>query len=166
MPALRQLSPPQVAQFKQAIEQVGYQAEDGLVVLLIQSSMHRYLSTAKNPESRPGDLAAAYALVLSAVVQTSSEAPAAQAAAYQLGAGVLGLPGLSSTIISAEQVELQKVDESLGVIAGQSIYDRRKFVRACGVAMLNDGKAEPAEIEIVRAVGDSLGISFATGLGR
>jgi hypothetical protein len=54
----------------------------------------------------------------------------------------------------------------LGVIAGQSIYDRRKFVRACGVAMLNDGKAEPAEIEIVRAVGDSLGISFSTGLGR
>ncbi len=166
MPALRQLSPTQVAQFKQAIEQVGYQAEDGLVVLLIQASMRRYLSTAKNPESRPGDLAAAYALVLSAVVQTSSEAPAAQAAAYQLGAGVLGLPGLSSTIISAEQVDLQKVDESLGVIAGQSIYDRRKFVRACGVAMLNDGKAEPAEIDIVRAVGDSLGISFATGLGR
>jgi hypothetical protein len=30
--------------------------------------------------------------------------------------------------------------------------------------MLNDGKAEPAEIEIVRAVADSLGISFATGM--
>jgi Zn-dependent protease with chaperone function len=166
MPALRQLSTAQVAQFKQAIDQVGYQAEDGLVVLLIQASMRRYLSTSKNPESRPGDLAAAYALVLSAVVQTSSEVPAAQAAAYQLGAGVLGLPGLSSTIISAEQVDLQKVDDALAVIAGQGVYDRRKFVRACGVAMLNDGKAEPAEIEIVRAVGDSLGISFATGVSR
>ena len=166
MPALRQLSTAQVAQFKQAIDQVGYQAEDGLVVLLIQASMRRYLSTSKNPESRPGDLAAAYALVLSAVVQTSSEVPAAQAAAYQLGAGVLGLPGLSSTIISAEQVDLQKVDDALAVIAGQGVYDRRKLVRACGVAMLNDGKAEPAEIEIVRAVGDSLGISFATGVGR
>jgi hypothetical protein len=54
----------------------------------------------------------------------------------------------------------------LAVIAGQSVYDRRKFVRACGVAMLNDAKAEPAEIEIVRAVGDSLGISFATGISR
>jgi hypothetical protein len=30
--------------------------------------------------------------------------------------------------------------------------------------MLHDGRAEPAEIEIVRAVADSLGISFATGL--
>jgi hypothetical protein len=59
---------------------------------------------------------------------------------------------------------LQKVDDALAVVAGQSVYDRRKFVRACGVAMLNDDKAEAAEIEIVRAVGDSLGISFATGI--
>ena len=34
----------------------------------------------------------------------------------------------------------------------------------CGAAMLNDDRAEPAEIEIVRAVADSLGISFATGI--
>jgi tellurite resistance protein len=43
---------------------------------------------------------------------------------------------------------------------------RRKLLNACCVAMLSDGKAEPAEVEIVRAVGDSLGISFATGVGR
>ena len=41
---------------------------------------------------------------------------------------------------------------------------RRKFVRACGIAMLNDGQAEAPEVEIVRAVGDSLGITFATGV--
>jgi hypothetical protein len=74
---------------------------------------------------------------------------------------VLGLPGLSRALLDGEQIDLQKVDDALAVIAGQSVYDRRKFVRACGVAMLNDGKAEEAEIEIVRAVGDSLGISFA-----
>jgi len=32
--------------------------------------------------------------------------------------------------------------------------------------MLHDDRAEPAEVEIVRAVGDSLGISFATGLNQ
>ena len=41
---------------------------------------------------------------------------------------------------------------------------RRDFVRACGVAVLSDGQAEPREVEILRAVADSLGISFATGL--
>ena len=164
MPALRQLSPAQVAAFRTALERAGYEAEDGLIVLLIQASMRRYLSTEKNPPSRPGDLAAACGLVLSAVVQTSGEDSAAQGRAYVLGAGVLGLFGLSSTMVPPAEVDLQKVDDALAVIAGQSVYDRRKFVRACGVAMLNDGRAEPAEVEIVRAVADSLGISFATGI--
>lgn len=164
MPALRQLSPAQVAAFRKALERAGYEAEDGLIVLLIQASMRRYLSSEKNPPSRPGDLAAACGLVLSAVVQTSGEDPAAQGRAYVLGAGVLGMTGLSATMVPSASVDLAKVDEALAVIAGQTVPARRQFVRACGAAMLNDGRAEPAEIEIVRAVADSLGISFATGI--
>ena len=164
MPALRQLSAEQQDLFRQAITQVGYEAEDGLIVLLIQASMRRYLSREKNPPSRPGDLPDAYGLVLTAVVRTSGESAEAQARAYRLGAVVLGLPGLDANLLPAEKVDLQKVDEALAVIAGQSVYDRRKFVRACGAAMLHDDRAEPAEVEIVRAVGDSLGISFATGI--
>ena len=164
MPALRQLSAEQQDLFRQAITQVGYEADDGLIVLLIQASMRRYLSREKNPPSRPGDLPDAYGLVLTAVVRTSGESAEAQARAYRLGAVVLGLPGLDANLLPAEKVDLQKVDEALAVIAGQSVYDRRKFVRACGAAMLHDDRAEPAEVEIVRAVGDSLGISFATGM--
>jgi Zn-dependent protease with chaperone function len=164
MPALRQLSPSQVAAFRTALERAGYEAEDGLIVLLIQASMRRYLSTDKNPPSRPGDLAAAYGLVLSAVVQTSGEDAAAQGRAYALGAGVLGMSGLPASMVPAAQVDLAQVDEALAVIAGQTVPARRQFVRAIGTAMLHDGRAEPAEVEIVRAVADSLGISFATGL--
>ncbi|MGA1338670.1 MAG: M48 family metallopeptidase, partial [Opitutales bacterium] len=163
MPALRQLSPSQVAAFRTALERAGYEAEDGLIVLLIQASMRRYLSTDKNPPSRAGDLAAASGLVLSAVVQTSGEDAVAQGRAYALGAGVLGMPGLPASMVPAAQVDLAKVDEALAVIAGQTVPSRRKFVRAIGTAMLHDGRAEPAEVEIVRAVADSLGISFATG---
>ena len=166
MPALRQLSPAQVAAFRKALERAGYEAEDGLIVLLIQASMRRYLSTDKNPPSRPGDLAAACGLVLSAVVQTSGENPAAQGRAYVLGSGVLGMAGLSPTMVPPASVDLAKVDEALAVIAGQGVPARRQFVRAIGAAMLHDGRAEPAEVEIVRAVADSLGISFATGLSR
>jgi Zn-dependent protease with chaperone function len=164
MPALRQLSPAQVAAFRKALERAGYEAEDGLIVLLIQASMRRYLSTDKNPPSRPGDLAAACGLVLSAVVQTSGEDAAAQGRAYVLGVGVLGMPNLPAAMVPSPQVDLAKVDEALAVIAGQTVPARRQFVRAIGAAMLHDGRAEPAEVEIVRAVADSLGISFATGL--
>jgi Zn-dependent protease with chaperone function/uncharacterized tellurite resistance protein B-like protein len=164
MPALRQLSRAQVAAFRTALERAGYEAEDGLIVLLIQASMRRYLSTEKNPPSRPGDLTAACGLVLSAVVQTSGEDPAAQGRAYELGAGVLGMAGLSPTMVPPASVDLAKVDEALAVIVGQAVPARRQFVRAIGAAMLHDGRAEPAEVEIVRAVADSLGISFATGI--
>jgi Zn-dependent protease with chaperone function len=164
MPALRQLSPAQVGAFRKALERAGYEAEDGLIVLLIQASMRRYLSTEKNPPSRPGDLAAACGLVLSAVVQTSGEDPTAQGRAYVLGAGVLGMADLSTMMVPPASVDLGKVDEALAVIAGQNVPARRQFVRAIGAAMLHDGRAEPAEVEIVRAVADSLGISFATGL--
>lgn len=165
MPALRQLSPNQEAAFKQALERAGYEAEDGLIVLLIQASIRRYLSRwDMNITPRAGDLAAACGLVLSAVVQTSGEDVAAQARAYALGAGVLGMAGLAPTMVPPAAVDLPKVDEALAVIAGQSVPARRQFVRAIGTAMLHDGKAEPAEIEIVRAVADSLGITFATGI--
>ena len=167
MPALRQLSHAQEAAFKQALERAGYEAEDGLIVLLIQASIRRYLSRwDMNVTPRSGDLAAACGLVLSAVVQTSGEDPAAQGRAYVLGAGVLGIAGLSPTMVPSASVDLAKVDEALAVIAGQTVPARRQFVRAIGAAMLHDGRAEPAEIEIVRAVADSLGISFATGINR
>jgi len=164
MPALRQLSGPQSEAFHAALERAGFEAEDGLIVLLIQASMRRYLGGGKAFVARSGDLAAACGLVLSAVVQTSSEAAPAQARAYALGAQVLGLSGLSPAMVPAARVDLAQVDEALRVIISQSVAERRKFVRAIGTAMLHDGRAEPAEIEIVRAVADSLGISFATGI--
>ena len=165
MPALRQLSPGQEAAFKQALERAGYEAEDGLIVLLIQASIRRYLSRwDMNVRPRAGDPAAACGLVLSAVVQTSGEDAAAQGRAYGLGAGVLGMASLSPTMVPPASVDLGKVDEALAVIAGQGVPARRQFVRAIGTAMLHDGKAESAEVEIVRAVSDSLGITFATGI--
>lgn len=164
MPALRQLSPAQVLEFSEAINHVGCHADDGLVVLLIHASMLRYLSVAPKRMGKVGDLQASCALVLSAVVQTSSEGPDAQAAAYLKGAKVLGMKHLSLVMIPAEQVELAEVESALGVLADKSVIDlqRRKLVYACWTAMMSDAKSEPAEIEIVRAVADSLGVTLTS----
>ena len=164
MPALRQLSPAQVLEFSEAINHVGCHADDGLVVLLIHASMLRYLSVAPKRMGKVGDLQASCALVLSAVVQTSSEGPDAQAAAYLKGAKVLGMKHLSLVMIPAEQVDLAEVESALGVLADKSVIDlqRRKLVYACWTAMMSDAKSEPAEIEIVRAVADSLGVTLTS----
>ena len=162
MPAIRQLSAAQVAEFGQAIDQVGCQADDGLLVLLIHASMRRYLSAVPRRVGKAGDYVASCALILSAVVQTSGEGTDAQAAAYLKGAKVLGMRHLSLVMIPPEQVDLAEVESALGVIADKSVIDlvRRQLVNACCVAMLSDGKAEPAEIEIIRAVADTLGVSL------
>jgi hypothetical protein len=165
MPALRQLSKAQLALFRLAIQKVGFDANDGLIVLLVQASMRRYLDDAGRSGPPPlVGLSVSYALVLSAVVRTSRETAQAQQEAFALGVAELARPDLSTTILAESAVDLQKVDEALTVIAAQSVFERRRFVRACGVAMLHDDVAEAAEIEILRAVADTLGITFATGI--
>jgi len=165
MPAVKQLSKTQLALFRLAIQKVGYDAKDGLIVLLVQASMHRYLDDVGRSGPPPlVGLSVSYALVLSAVVRTSRETAQAQQEAFALGVAELARPDLSTTILPESEVDLQKVDEALAVIAAQSVFERRRFVRACGVAMLHDDVAEAAEIEILRAVADTLGITFATGI--
>ena len=165
MPALRQLSKAQLALFRLAIQKVGFDANDGLIVLLVQASMRRYLDDVGRSGPPPlVGLSASYALVLSAVVRTSRETAQAQQEAFALGLAELARPDLATTILPESEVDLQKVDEALMVIAAQSVFERRRFVRACGVAMLHDDVAEAAEIEILRAVADTLGITFATGI--
>ncbi len=165
MPALRQLSKAQLALFRLAIQKVGFDANDGLIVLLVQASMRRYLDDVGRSGPPPlVGVSASYSLVLSAVVRTSRETAQAQQEAFALGVAELARPDLATTILPESEVDLQKVDEALAVIAAQSVFERRRFVRACGVAMLHDDVAEAAEIEILRAVADTLGITFATGL--
>ena len=165
MPALRQLSKAQLALFRLAIQKVGFDANDGLIVLLVQASMRRYLDDVGRSGPPPlVGVSVSYALVLSAVVRTSRETAQAQQEAFGLGVAELARPDLATTILPESEVDLQKVDEALAVIAVQSVFERRRFVRACGVAMLHDDVAEAAEIEILRAVADTLGITFATGM--
>jgi uncharacterized tellurite resistance protein B-like protein len=66
----------------------------------------------------------------------------------------------------AESPDLAVVASSLGALRGLPVPARRDLVRACGVAMLSDGRTEPREAEIVRAVADLLGISFAIHSSR
>jgi hypothetical protein len=97
MPALRQLSKAQLALFRLAIQKVGFDANDGLIVLLVQASMRRYLDDVgwSGPPPLVG-LSASYALVLSAVVRTSRETAQAQQEAFALGLALGRAPRTST----------------------------------------------------------------------
>lgn len=163
MPALRVLSPVQRATFRDALARFSASTEDGLVGLLVQGAVRRYLELPSPIAGRDLlTLAQHHRLVLSAVVYASGESDEGHQAAYAKACQSLGLT--LDLLLPAAAIDLAKVDDSLACLAKLPVPARRDFVRACGVAVLSDGQAEPREVEILRAVADSLGISFATGL--
>lgn len=161
MPALGELTPDQRGQVLAALDATGVAATDGLMGLLLRGSARRHLSPADPPGLRVPSAAEADAhrrLVLSAVVSMSlQDAPARR----QAHAGACRLLGVDPGAGPVESPDLAVVAASLGALRGLAVPARRDIVRACGVAMLSDGRAEPREVEIVRAVADLLGISFA-----
>lgn len=165
LPTLRGLAPLQLQAFRDALSKVAYEEADGFRLLLLEALMHRYLGIEVTSPTAPSlSLEAAAGLLLSAVVMTSSESPEDRLAAYRRAVGVAGFRGMSLALAENPLANLALLEEALVVLAAQKVADRRNFVRACGVAVLYDNQAEPAEIEILRAVSDAIGISLATGL--
>ena len=163
LPALRVLSPTQRATFRDALAGFGASTEDGLVGLLVQGAVRRYLELPPPLGQAHGlTLPQHYGFVLSAVVHASSESAEGRQLAYERAADALGVA--LDPLLPSEAVDLAQIDGSLAALLKLSVAERRNFVRACGIAVLSDGRAEPREVEILRAVADSLGISFATGL--
>ena len=58
------------------------------------------------------------------MVRTSRETAQAQQEAFALGVAELARPDLATTILPESEVDLQKVDEALAVIAAQSVFER------------------------------------------
>ena len=163
LPALRVLSPTQRTTFRDALAGFGASTEDGLVGLLVQGAVRRYLELPPPLGQAHGlTLPQHYGFVLSAVVHASSESAEGRQLAYERAADALGVA--LDPLLPPEAVDLAQLDGSLAALLKLSVAARRNFVRACGIAVLSDGRAEPREVEILRAVADSLGISFATGL--
>jgi Zn-dependent protease with chaperone function len=161
MPALRALTSEQRAQVLAALDETGVAASDGLMGLLLRASARRHLSPGDPPGLRHPSASEADAhsrLVLSAVVAMSRDTAEGRRSAFARACRQLGLEPKAGP---ADSPDLGVVASSLGALAGLPVPARRAFVRACGVAMLSDGRAEAREVEIVRAVADLLGISFA-----
>ena len=163
LPALRGLSPDQRVSFRDELARFGASTDDGLVALLVQGAVRRYLELPPAPVAGPTlTVPQHYGLVLSAVVQASSESESGHLAAYAQAVAALGVE--LDPLLPAGATDLTQVAASLDALGKLTVPARRAFVRACGVAVLSDGRAEPREVEVLRAVADSLGISFATGL--
>lgn len=158
VPSLRSLSAPQRRQVLGALDACAAAGADSVLSLLLQGAGRRYL--AEGPPAAAKADEGATRLVLAAVIGASSQPAAAREAAHIRALGLLGL----EPVPAGRPFTLDDLRSALAGMRALPVPARRDFVRACGVAMLSDRLAEPAEVELVRAVADNLEISFATGL--
>ncbi len=160
LPTLRQLSADQRVLIRDGVAEVSAFCDDALFPVLLQAAVRRHLGLPPPIAAATGHEAEACAVVLSALVHASAQERSEKERAYLRAFAVLRdvpAPAFGPAPGSAQ------VAEALAALLRLGVARRREVVRACGVAMLHDGRAEPGEIEMVRAVGDSLGIVFPTG---
>lgn len=160
LPTLRQLSPDQRALIRDGVSEATSMADDALLQVLLESALRRHLGLPPPVAPTAVSTEAAHAVVLSALVHASAQDEAEKERAYLRAFALLRgrrAPAYGPAPSSAQ------VAAALAALLRLSVAERREIVRACGVAMLHDGRAEPGEVEMVRAVGDALGIVFPTG---
>ena len=155
VPALRSLSSPQRRQVLEALDACAAAGADGVLALLLQGVGRRYLAEGPALAGKADERAAR--LLLAAVIGASSQPPAEREATHARALALLGL----APEAPGRAYALSDLRDALAAMRSLPVPARRAFVRACGVAMLSDGRAEPAEVELVRAVADNLEISFA-----
>jgi len=160
LPTLRQLSPDQRALIRDGVSRATSMTDDVLLHVLLESALRRHLGLP--PPIAPAAIAVeeAHAVVLSALVHASAQDEAEKERAYLRAFAQLRVPRPPPYGPAPSSAQ---VAASLASLLRLSVAQRRETVRACGVAMLHDGRADPGEVEMVRAVGDSLGIVFPTG---
>ncbi len=160
LPTLRQLSADQRELIRAGVSEASALSEDGLLQVLLQAALRRHLGLPPPIASAPGPVESHYGTILAALVHASAQGQGEKVRAYRRAMDLLRVAA-PPELASAPSPE--EVSAALAAMLRLGVPARREVVRACGVAMLHDGRAEPAEIEMVRAVGDSLGIVFPTG---
>ncbi|MGA0132820.1 MAG: M48 family metallopeptidase [Opitutales bacterium] len=160
LPTLRQLSAEQRALIRDGVSEATALSGDALLQVLLQAALRRHLGLPPPIASSGEDAGRAYGIVLLALVHASEQDDARKERAFFRA--FTHLPGRSAPAFGPPPSSAE-IDAALAALLRLSVAQRREVVRACGVAMLHDGRAEPGEIEMVRAVGDSLGIVFPTG---
>lgn len=158
LPALRQLSAPQIQGFRAALEALI--AADGRV-RLFEWCLSRILLSGLTPDFGQGrqgvtgraecaDLAADCTLILALLARIQDDGDAVRLASTAAQQAM----GLSEPLSLAEgAVDHRALDQALARLQGLKPQAKHQLLQACAAAILADEKVVPAELEVLRAVG-------------
>ncbi len=158
LPALRQLSVPQLQGFKAAMEALI--GADGRV-RLFEWCLSRILISGLDPDfgnSQRGvtgqrdcaDLAAECTLVLSLLARIQDDGDAARMA-FTAASKVISMA--IPQPMEGGLIDHHALDQALERLVGLKPQAKHQLLQACAAAILADDKVTPAELEVVRAIG-------------
>jgi hypothetical protein len=166
LPALRGLSSEQYRSFRALVAAlVAADERISLFELALEKALLRHLAPHFG-EARPArvDTYSLHGLVgessqlLSAVARATHRAPEEVEAAFVAGAGVLAQRGVTVQLVVAEEHTPERLGEALDRLERVALPWKRALLDAVAAAAAHDGRLDPAEAELLRAVADALGV--------
>jgi Zn-dependent protease with chaperone function len=160
LPALRRLSPEQSQEFLQAL-QVLIQADQQMDIFefALQKMVLRHLQPKRSSErfTRLKPLAPSCSILLSTLAHVGHDAAAQTEAAFRQGGMALGLAADDLQLLELSQCDLPRLEDALNELGDASSQIRNLVLNACLQTISADGALRIKEVELLRAIADSLG---------
>ncbi|HEB52782.1 MAG TPA: hypothetical protein ENI87_05965 [bacterium] len=161
MPTLRRLPAEDRAKVRHLARALAL-ADDDLspFEFALLKSLERHVRIAgespRRPNGRPIPLAArreAAALVLSVIAHAGADGEeGAAATAFRRGADELSLPDVR--LVAREAARPEHLDRAIDELADVSPFGKRNLIAACAEVAAIDGRLDPDEVDLVRALGE------------
>jgi Zn-dependent protease with chaperone function len=164
LPALRHLAPEDYLQFSGIVRAlIEYDQAIDLFEYTLQRILFRHLRPYYESVPRTrfiypsvGSLLNECSIVLSALAHVGQADDTDAAAAFDRGAGYLSAPEGSVQFLTGEARDLAHVDDALDRLAQAVASVRRNVLLACAQTVAADGQVQAREMELLRAIAESL----------
>ena len=164
IPTLRHLSPGQYAAFRKNI--TGLVEADGQIRLFeytLQKILLRHLDLSFTNATGPAvrfkslmPLLPDVGVILSALASSGDGTPTQRDEAFRAGVVELLVKPSSFPLERSETIDLKSFDAALDRLAEAAPDVKRTVLTACGSAVMRDGGVNDAEVELLRAIADTL----------
>ncbi len=164
IPTLRHLSPGQYAAFRKNItDLVEADGQIHLFEYTLQKILLRHLDLSFTNATGPAvrfkslmPLLPDVGVILSALASSGDGTTAQRDEAFRAGVVELLVKPSSFPLERTETIDLKAFDTALDHLAEAAPDVKRTVLTACGVAVMRDGGVNDAEVELLRAVADTL----------
>lgn len=162
LPALKRMSPRQIAGFTRALEQL---ARADRRISVFEFCLYRVVSQSLRAQGSLFGTAAAGAVLaapqaalvlLSVLARAGSRSEGAAARAFAVGMAELDPGGRHPAILNPEQASLAQLDAALGALERLQPQWKKRMLAAATACVAADGFGTIEEVELVRAVAHSL----------